>query len=364
MSSTPIADTIRALEEASLEAQRRLQAIVAEHDYRIGQAINHLSWSPGTAHLAQSLQGYRKQVGHILLDELAVRIKNITERRYTTLMTELLLSPPPNFAAGGGHLDLFTSPGQPALPEGARYADVSDRPLAPEVMDVQTARQGSLGDWWLIAAISAVAHWNPQAVLDMVAKDGDDIVVTVANGTYRFPAKLPVNEADGEDAFAHSPDGAILVPSLEKAAAEHFGAYRHLNVGNPAAAMQWLIGGIGRTDRSADIDDAMLTDLATQRQPMVAHNPSLAHAHDVQPLAARHDIILRVDQGYVVTGIDTDGKLHLHNPRAFPQPKPLELATFRAILGSISWCDLTATEVIDAEATDMRTDFSDDEMHD
>ena len=239
-----------------------------------------------------------------------------------------------------GHLRDFTVAGEPDLPPGFRYEPTPL--LLPGVqIDVDFAKQGRLGNCYLISAINAVAQWDPDAFTDMVKPDPDDenfVIVTVHGGTYRLPATLPVDAQTGREVFSTSPDGSTVVPYLEKAAAAHLGSWNDLAGGNPIYPLWWLVG-----DRYGHFNSFFVNDMpdADVRAVMTADKPSCvavpAGGADEGRVSVLSKLNLVEGHGYTVRkGLLPTGH-KLHNPWLRLHPNPLEPHDLRALGAVLIW---------------------------
>ena len=131
--------------------------------------------------------------------------------------------------------------------------------------------QGRLGDCYLIAALGALAHKNPEAIKDMIKDNGDGTYTVTFYDTnpdrYRFPfstggfmdfnttpelvpvevtvdADVPMK--DGHPIYAGFGDSGteMWVMLIEKAYAKHFGndSYEGIEGGRPGRAMEHITG--------------------------------------------------------------------------------------------------------------------------
>ncbi|MCB9778679.1 MAG: hypothetical protein H6742_08970 [Alphaproteobacteria bacterium] len=137
--------------------------------------------------------------------------------------------------------------------EGSEYQDFEDGVAfvkgagdAHEV-DPNDAKQGALGDCYLIAGMIAVARANPQAIKDIVKDNGDgtfDITLYIRTSYYGRPrpetitvdARLPVK---GQDSPLYAKQGdqeggqdELWVALIEKAVAQKKASYELISGGN------------------------------------------------------------------------------------------------------------------------------------
>lgn len=116
--------------------------------------------------------------------------------------------------------------------------DSRGRRIAPRALDVD---QGGLGDCWLLAAMAAVAHRDPEHIENRIqARTDGNFDVRVGNETIRVQPTFP--DAGYADPTPNRQSDTLWVALLEKAFAHREGGYDDLEGGNPGEAMQLLTG--------------------------------------------------------------------------------------------------------------------------
>ena len=238
---------------------------------------------------------------------------------------------------------------EPRLPEGAPpYRDASDRPVFPDHLDIETVRQGRLGDCSLIASIDAVAHRDPERIAGLVQlQENGDVLVTAGRAEpiaqtlphLGDPAEPRLNEAG--DVYANSADGSTLGPYLEKAYARDLGGYDELDRGVwPKDALQYLSGRPAVQESTAMMSEARLAWVLGPECATVAHAPERGDEDPLAPLADDYDVVTEGSHAYAVRGTDENGEVLLHNPWGFRHPKPMPSAVFRRLFPVVSSCEM------------------------
>jgi hypothetical protein len=242
---------------------------------------------------------------------------------------------------------------EPALPEGAPpYRDASDRPVHPEKLDVETVRQGRLGDCSLIASIDAMAHRDPARIASLVSvRENGDVVVSAGSGEPMSPS-LPNIEEPSErwlneagDIYANSTDGSTLGPYIEKAYARDIGGYDKLDEGIwPKDALQYLSGRPAQAERTAGMPEARLGRVIGPECAAVAHAEERGDNDPLLSLAEQYDVVTEGPHAYAVRGIDAAGRVELHNPWGRQHPLPMPPQVFRQLFPVVSWCEVSKGE--------------------
>jgi|GEM_PF-940841 len=111
----------------------------------------------------------------------------------------------------------------PTTTAGTRYARFANNRLfadgGPTLTDV---RQGSLGDCWLRAGLSAIAKTNPSSIRQMVVDFGDGTYgVQLGRSFYRVDNDLPVANGSNPAFAALGRDNSMWVAIVEKAYAHY-----------------------------------------------------------------------------------------------------------------------------------------------
>lgn len=224
---------------------------------------------------------------------------------------------------------------------GVHYADSSARNIAPSSIVLGTAKQGNLGDCFLIASICAVSRDSPSRLRGMVELTESGQVTVHARDNVGLENSIPSGGGGGNntagDIYGYSDDGSTLVPLIEKAYAKQIGGYQALaNGGDPADALRWLTGQSARTRPISELADVEITRLAK------GGSYAVASTRIVGPTDPRKAIesLYRVHGGhaYTVAGIDSTGRILLHNPWGFDHPEPMPLPEFRVLFPWLSFC--------------------------
>ncbi|MFT4625856.1 MAG: hypothetical protein ACI8PZ_004527 [Myxococcota bacterium] len=121
-------------------------------------------------------------------------------------------------------------------------------------VDPNDAKQGALGDCYLIAGMIAVARANPESIADLIVDNGDgtfDVTLHIRESRYGKPkavvttidGRIPA-KASGSPLYAKTGDSAEgqteLWPALlEKAVAQQKGSYDLISGGNIATDFQF-----------------------------------------------------------------------------------------------------------------------------
>ncbi len=154
----------------------------------------------------------------------------------------------------------------------AGYANFANSPLfldGPQFNDID---QGSLGDCYFLAALSALADQDPEIITQMITSlgDGTYAIRFYENGQevyLRLDADLPVN-AGGSLVYARTgPDGEIWVPMLEKAYAHYrydADSYGSIEGGWMSYAFKDLTGAYTNTRFTGGSDNDMYNYLSDQ----------------------------------------------------------------------------------------------------
>lgn len=228
-------------------------------------------------------------------------------------------------------------PAEPELPDGVEYAPVAF--VAPTVVDIDLPRQGEINDCHVVASLCAVAHHAPGLLLASVRAHGDGVMVHAAGHDHRLAATLPV-DGSGRLLFARSPDQSTLVPYLEKAYAAHLGGYPVIGRGGyPYQVLAWLGSRMSRLLLVGDASTAELTAVLSSGHPAVACSWPLGPG-DPEIATSRLYGLAQGGHAYAVRGLDTEGRVLLHNPWGIRHPEPLPLDVFGRLFTRVDWCEL------------------------
>lgn len=99
------------------------------------------------------------------------------------------------------------------------FVDKSNEPLFKSDPSPDDVRQGSLGDCYMLASLSAIADQNPDTIKDMMKDNGDTVTVRFFNDDNEpvyvtVDKSVPVKKGDTDDVYA---EGSLWVQLLEKA---------------------------------------------------------------------------------------------------------------------------------------------------
>lgn len=361
MSRAPIAEAFLALEKVRDPASKAVSQVGAASVAVADKVVRHvdeaLEGSPRRLALVGEIFKTGERMRRAAEDTAATVVASITDEMFGLRM-QLWATPLAQQTESGrdgraevrpgGHLGDFTVAGEPDLPPGFRY-EPTPLLLPGALIDIDFARQGQLGNCYLISAINAVAQSDPDAFTDMVKPDPDDenfVIVTVYGGTYRLPATLPVDERTGREVFSTSPDGSTVVPYIEKAAAAHMGSWDYLVSGNSIYALWWLIGDRHPHFNSfsvAEMTDADVRAVMTSGRPACVIVPSGRADEGRVSALSRLDL---VDNHVYTVRKDLPPTGHwLHNPWLALHPKAVEPHDLRALGAMLTWAGDKAYEV-------------------
>lgn len=131
-----------------------------------------------------------------------------------------------------------------------RSNQISSDPVVFRNVTPSDARQGALGDCWLISSIAAVAEFpgviNHMFVDQEINDEGKYRIRIYSPEESKFVTmtiddQIPCRPRGGP-AFAQSVEGEMWVPLLEKAYAKYVGSYEKLSGGWPALALEAMTG--------------------------------------------------------------------------------------------------------------------------
>eukprot|EP00957_Ditylum_brightwellii_P083816 6370986-Ditylum_brightwellii.AAC.1 len=140
---------------------------------------------------------------------------------------------------------------------------------AAESMEVDDILQGSVGDCYFLAALSAVVQHHPDLADDLIDETFEEYgiygVSLWRRGKWRmtwvdsyFPCYRPSSKSHRGKyrlVFAGATDGKEIWPLVvEKAFAKVMGSYEAISGGHVAPALEMLTGGKGRRCQSATAD--------------------------------------------------------------------------------------------------------------
>jgi hypothetical protein len=139
------------------------------------------------------------------------------------LMAEDMLQEVSSFANGADRTLDGDRIADPLPLAGQAYKTFANNPLfssaGPQMTDI---RQGELGDCWALAAFSAIARDNPQALRHNVVDFADGTYgVRLGNNFYRVDNDLPVGRTGAPANAQLGPQNSMWVAVLEKAFAHY-----------------------------------------------------------------------------------------------------------------------------------------------
>lgn len=224
---------------------------------------------------------------------------------------------------------------EPPLPDTARYADASARPIVRLGTPSAPSEQQGAPTCTINAVMSGVRDLRPRWYDRTVRRDphGGYVSTRVAHGEYLMYDTLPVGVDSGELIYATSSDGTAVAPFLEKAWAGH----NTYGGAEPAAVLRWMIGS-GETVPTSTLSSDDLRDLALDPDKLaIMWVPETKHP-GIKAQLAQHGVIPR--HSYYLADLTPDGKYVQHNPWNVDHPKDAEEAAFRAMYHEVTWGDL------------------------
>jgi len=243
---------------------------------------------------------------------------------------------------GLGHGDGPIETGdEPTLTQAATgYSDASARPVEPTHIGIDTARQGAIGDCFLIASLCAVAKDDPSLLQGMVQQTETGFVVHAATDCY-ISHSLPTGNSAANshgDVYGYSDDGATMVPIVEKAYAQRVGGYDVLGKGGyPEDALEWLTGRPAFARATSGANDSEIRGILSRKSYVVAQTRTLG-AGDSRIALAEHYGVVTGAHAYVVRGVTDDDHVLLHNPWGWSHPTPVPLKDFQTLFPWVSFC--------------------------
>jgi len=211
-------------------------------------------------------------------------------------------------------------------------------PFDKSDIDINDAKQGNLGDCYLIAAIAAVADKKPELIRDMIRDNGDGTYTVVFFQKNNFlgfeldgfeKIEITISLDGSESAYAKIGDeiGAIQetwVRVIEKAYAEWAGGYKDIEGGFPHNALEAITGIDSRDYAPSNIT---IGDLAEQFNNGNALTAGSLHDYKLGPFdipddsdssALYKDNTLIANHAYTITMVNEEnGTVTLRNPWGF-----------------------------------------------
>ncbi len=245
----------------------------------------------------------------------------------------------PGQTAGGGARDLpdplptkgNQGPDGEAKVPKARFEGplFSDGPSAADV------RQGAIGNCYFPAALAAIAHARPDAILEAIEPVGDDVyrVRFFENGSRRRPVEVEV-DADlyvrsfGGPIYGSTPSGAtrsgmeLWYPLMEKAYAQWKGGYEAIGNGGIAGrVISEVLGGSYDYERVNPGNAHAIYRIASAAAE--AGRPMAAGTHGTEQAEMYANSGIYANHAYSVLGVEEEGGkrfLQLRNPWAQGEP--------------------------------------------
>ncbi len=194
------------------------------------------------------------------------------------------------------------------------------------------AKQGFLGDCYLISSIASVAMANPDYIKKLISYDEKKATVTVTlhildHGVRKpkpievdfyfpmatEPSSFDANATVEKEAFARRGDNELWVMLIEKAYAKELGGYANIEGGDPSEALSVLTGqNTVDTDMEKMTTDEMLlnelTAVLTNTDPAIRNKAVIAGTKSVVT-----NNKLESDHAYSVIKADKNG-VEIRNP--------------------------------------------------
>ncbi len=194
-----------------------------------------------------------------------------------------------------------------------RYANFSDRALFIDGPQYNDIRQGSVGDCYYLASLSAIADTDPQIISQMITSLGDGTYAMryYRNGSevyLRIDGDLPVNNSGSLVYAKTGPDNELWVPLAEKA----YAYFRYGENSYASISSGWMttvnkeITGESSVWRSTTGTTA---SLATYIRTQLSLGYSLtlgSYSNASSPVVGSH--------AYMVKSIDANGYVTVYNP--------------------------------------------------
>ncbi|TDD73160.1 hypothetical protein E1262_01405 [Jiangella aurantiaca] len=313
-------------------------AVVGRAEAAVRAAAAVAAVGPAVAELARPMATVADEAAEATLHALDAEVGRLLALLHDTPppgRRPPFVAPSPS-VAGGPPVPVPGLAPEPELTDGVRYAE---HPLTPPAaVGAGFARQGSISDCHLVAALCAVADRAPW-LLPAVSAGDDAVLVDVPGRRYRLRPTLPVDAGGGRLAYAHSPDGSTLVPYVEKAFAVYGGGYTALGRGGlPVEALYWLTGRPSYLLRVPKAGDDIVAALVESGQPAVACSRPFDDDRSGAAAALRYRLA-PVAHAYAVHGLDAERRVLLHNPWGRRHPRPVPLDVFRDLFTRIDWCE-------------------------
>jgi len=242
---------------------------------------------------------------------------------------------------------------QGQLGSGIEYQSFDDRPVLSDPHDPGLARQGYLGDCWLIASVNAVVGQRPDWPAETVSDNGDGTATVrllesaPGPGGERWRERLSrtsfdLPSVDGATPVLARHDGGDLWPSLvEKACAgRDRRGYESLDGGAAVQALPVLTGAPAEHVDTGHVQDVVpwLGSLQDEGRPVVAGS-LFQHQLIADPSleALRQDANVYAAHEYTVRSADVQNDTgSLHNPWGFDHPRQLSGDEFQRLFPDVS----------------------------
>ncbi len=224
--------------------------------------------------------------------------------------------------------------------------------LADGKIDPHSAKQGALGDCYLLAGCAAEARANPEGIRSLIKDNGDgtfDVTLYMRASWYdnakpkvftvdsRFPARggNPIYAKVGRSVDG---DDEMWMPLIEKALAQETGSYDLISGGNINKKVSFggvhelLTGNKTRYVKTDSLSDERL--LMRMKQSLDSREPIAAGTHnfndDKSMRSAAESLNIYANHAYSVESVNVDaGTVSLQNPWGSSHPTDISIADFK-----------------------------------
>ena len=220
-------------------------------------------------------------------------------------------------------------------------------------IDPMAAKQGQLGDCYLIAGAAAEARANPEGVRRLIKDNGDgtfDVTLFTRDNWYspatpkvvKIDAQLPTLR--GQPVYAKvgrssGDEDGMWMALFEKALAQETGSYGHISGGhindhlNFGGVHELMTGNKVRHLATESVDeDALLQRLADaldNKEPVAAGTYNFKD--DPSSAAAAERLNIYANHAYAIESVDVDARtVNLQNPWGSSHPRNVSIKDFKA----------------------------------